>query len=104
MARYFTWKLELVSNILQLIVDLTHFLDTPKNIFWKIVPQVVIRNDLIWALCQDLFMSQTVLLNLLKWEFENGAEKYLCFCLAQLKITVIQILASTRKLAKKFEN
>ena len=49
-------------------------------------------------------MSQTVLLNLLKWEFENGAEKYLCFCLAQLKITVIQILASMIKLGKKFKN
>ena len=34
-------------------------------------------------------MSQTVLLNFLKREFENGTEKDLCFCYVQQKITVI---------------
>ena len=44
---------------------------------------------LIWALCRYFFVSQTVLLSFLKREFENGAEKDLYFCHAQLKITVI---------------
>ena len=70
-------------------LNLTKISNSPVYFDRPFIRHLRVTFLLIWALCRHFFESKTILLSFLKREFENGVEKDLCFCHAQLKITVI---------------